>query len=31
MALFSVTTHVVFHFALQRGRSTATSPPACCG
>ena len=29
MALFSVTTLVVFHFALQRDRSTATSPPAC--
>ena len=32
MALFGVTTFVVFHFALDRDRrSRAISPPACCG
>ena len=31
MALFSVTTFVVFHFALQRGAVDGDLAPACCG
>ena len=31
MALFSLTAFVLFHFGLDRERSTAPWPPACCG
>ena len=31
MSLFAVTTFVIFHFALNRNSSKATSPPGSCG